>query len=300
MAHKMSLPLNNLIIIIMNKRLLRHLISLFLLVPLFSFGQTINVKGCVKDIHNQNISYVNIVSTQYKIGTATNDSGMFSINIDIEDTIKLTHIAFQAKKLPVKKLLETNIIILEEQNINIEDIAITSIKNYKQKELVGYRSLDRNGSFVLKPGNQLAVFINNIRKQVGFIESVSFQIKEKGKCNSMIRIRILEKDKKSFSPGRDLLKENYVIENQNLSKNNTINLSKSNIFFPIEGVFVVIEWVGIDNNCINKSYPIITANLSTKGNYLWYNYRDKDWSKASRPFKKDYYMTPNIYLTVYY
>lgn len=300
MAHKMSLPLNNLIIIIMNKRLLRHLISLFLLVPLFSFGQTINVKGCVKDIHNQNISYVNIVSTQYKIGTATNDSGMFSINIDIEDTIKLTHIAFQAKKLPVKKLLETNIIILEEQNINIEDIAITSIKNYKQKELVGYRSLDRNGSFVLKPGNQLAVFINNIRKQVGFIESVSFQIKEKGKCNSMIRIRILEKDKKSFSPGRDLLKENYVIENQNLSKNNTINLSKSNIFFPIEGVFVVIEWVGIDNNCINKSYPIITANLSTKGNYLWYNYRDKDWSKASRPLKKDYYMTPNIYLTVYY
>lgn len=278
----------------------RFLIFLFLITPIFLFGQKQIITGYVKDKYNNPLLYVNIVSTQYKIGTSTNDSGMFSINLDISDTIKFTHIAFSSKVIPVKKILQNNIIILEEENFYIEGVVIRPKSSYKQKEKVGYFSLDKNGSFILSPGNQLAVFINNTRKQTGFIESVSFQVKDKGKCNSRIRIRILEKEKNSFSPGKDLLTENYIIENNNLSHSNTINISKSNLYLPIEGIFVVIEWVGTDNNCIKKSYPIITANLSTHDNYLWYNYRDKEWSRAPRPIIKNNYMTPNISLTVYY
>jgi len=110
----------------------------------------------------------------------------------------------------------------------------------------------------------------------------------------------LEKEKNSLFPGKDLLTKNYIIDNNNLSRNNTINISESNVFLPIEGAFVVIEWIGTDENCNDKSYPIITANISTKENHLWYNFRDKQWSIAPRPVFNNNYMTPNVSLTVYY
>jgi hypothetical protein len=110
----------------------------------------------------------------------------------------------------------------------------------------------------------------------------------------------LEKEKNKFAPGKDLLTENYVIWNKDLLHRNTIKISKSNIFLPEEGVFVVIEWVGVDDNCIDKSYPIITANLRARENYLWYNYRDKEWSRSPRPVMNENFMTPNVFLTVYF
>jgi len=284
----------------MNQSLFRFIIFVFLIIPFFSFGQKQIISGYVRDKNNIPLSYVNIVSIQNRIGTTTNDTGYFSIKLDITDSIKFTHIAFSFKVVPVIELLQDNIILLDENDILLDEIVIRSRFGYKQKEMLGYYRKDKNGSFVLSPGNQLAVFIKNTKKRVAFIESVTFQIKDKGKCNSRIRIRILEKEINSFSPGKDLLTENYIIDKKHLSRNNTINISESNIFLPEEGAFVVIEWIGADDSCKDNSYPIITANISTKENHLWYNYRDKQWSRAPRPVFQNNYMTPNVSLIVYY
>jgi hypothetical protein len=284
----------------MNQTKFLFIILFFLIIPFLSFGQQHIISGYVRDKNNIPLPYVNIVSIQNRIGTSTNDSGFFSIKLDLSDSIQFSHIAFSSKVLPVLYVIKDSIILLVEDDYLIDEIVIRSRIRYKQKERLGYFSKDRSSSFILSPGNQLAVFINNTRKQVAFIESVTFQIKDKGKCNSRIRIRVLEKKPNSLFPGKDMLTENYIIDNKNLSRNNTINISESNIFLPIEGAFVVIEWVGTDDNCNDKSYPIITANISTKENNLWYNFRDKQWSRAPRPVFNNNYMTPNVSLTVYY
>lgn len=284
----------------MNQLRFRFYIFVFIIIPFLSFGQKKIISGYVVDKNNTPLSYVNIVSIQNKIGTTTNELGYYSLKLDISDSIKFTHIAFSSKVVPVIELIQENVIVLDEELFLIDEIVIRSRFGYKQKEKLGYYGKDRNGSFVLSPGNQLAVFINNTRRRVAFIESVTFQIKDKGKCNSKIRIRILEKETNNFSPGKDLLVENYIIDNKQLSRRNTINISESNIFLPEEGAFIVIEWVGADNNCEDNSYPIITANISTRENHLWYNYRDKQWSRAPRPVFQDNYMTPNVSIVVYY
>lgn len=284
----------------MNQLRFRFYIFVFIIIPFLSFGQKKIISGYVVDKNNTPLSYVNIVSIQNKIGTTTNELGYYSLKLDISDSIKFTHIAFSSKVVPVIELIQENVIVLDEELFLIDEIVIRSRFGYKQKEKLGYYGKDRNGSFVLSPGNQLAVFINNTRRRVAFIESVTFQIKDKGKCNSKIRIRILEKETNNFSPGKDLLVENYIIDNKQLSRRNTINISESNIFLPEEGAFIVIEWVGADSNCEDNSYPIITANISTRENHLWYNYRDKQWSRAPRPVFQDNYMTPNVSIVVYY
>ena len=284
----------------MNRSQFRFLILLCLIVPLFSFGQKEIVSGYVKDKNNNPLSYVNIVSCQYKIGTSTNDSGFFSIGFDKSDTVKFSHISFYSRVVPVNNILKDSVVVLEDREFSLDGVVVKPKNSYKQKEKIGFASVDKSGSFSLGPGNQLAIFIDNYRKKAAYIESVSFYVKDKGKCNSKIRIRILEKEKNKFAPGKDLLTENYVIRNKDLLHRNTINISKSNLFLPEEGVFVVIEWVGVDDNCIDKSYPIITANLRARENYLWYNYRDKEWSRAPRPVMNENFMTPNVFLTVYF
>jgi hypothetical protein len=284
----------------MDQLLFRFYFFVFIITPFFSFGQKQIISGYVVDKNKTPLSYVNIVSVQNKIGTTTNELGYYSIKLDISDSIKFTHIAFSSKVVPVIELIQDNVVVLDEEHFFIDEIVIRSRFGYKQKEKLGYYGKDRNGSFVLSPGNQLAVFISNTKRRLALIESVSFQVKDKGKCNSKIRIRILEKETNNFSPGKDLLVENYIIDNKQLSHRNTINISESNIFLPEKGAFIVIEWVGVDSYCEDNSFPIIAANISTKENHLWYNYRDKQWSRAPRPVFQDNYMTPNVSITVYY
>jgi len=153
----------------MNQTNFLFIIFIILINPSLSFGQQSIISGYVRDKNNAPLPYVNIVSVQNRIGTSTNDSGYFSMKLDLSDSIKLTHIAFSSKVIPVLVVLKDSIIILIEDDYQIDEIVIRSRISYKQKERLGYFSKDRNGSFILSPGNQLAVFINNTRKRVAFI-----------------------------------------------------------------------------------------------------------------------------------
>ncbi len=277
-----------------------RLVVIFLLFPFVVYCQKIKVSGYVIDTKGNPLQYVNVVSIGKKIGTVTDDHGFFTISADIKDSLKFSHIAFETRTISVNDIKSDTIILVEYSNV-IKEVVVRNFNSYLDKTKIGFFNKDNNGEFLLAPGNQIAVFIKNPRKKDALIKSITFKVKKRGKCNSKLRLRLLDNYKNMMHPGQDLLSDNYIIDNFSLQKSNTIDISKSKVFLPSNGIFIVIEWISNEPDCQKNSFPSIGANLSTKENLVWFNYRDRQWNKPDkRPLPNGNYMTPNIFLTVLY
>jgi len=145
-------------------------------------SQLLNVSGFVKDNDGNPLIYANIASMQKREGTRTDSQGHFSIKLDINDSLKISHISCESKIVPVKSIITNSTIILNISYKNLGDVVIKNNQPKIKPVKLGFYNKDRNGSLTCGPGNQIAVFISNPRKEEAFIKSVSFQIDKKGTC----------------------------------------------------------------------------------------------------------------------
>ncbi len=232
----------------------------------------------------------------------TNDRGEFQlININNDDTIKITNVAYYSKLIAVKALEKTDTIFLDEDIKELNEVIIRNIGSYKFDKDLGFLEFPNNAEFKLMPGSQMAIFIENPVKQEAWIKEVSFKIKQFGSCKNNIRIRLLQVDTLDNLPSIDLLTENLILKYSRLKKVNHVDVSKHKIILPSKGVFIVIEWVDLEGNCSKNSYTSISANMSFPKNLVWLNFHDKLWGHSNRPrLNNGNYMTPNISLKVAY
>lgn len=77
--------------------------------------------GVIKKQEGHPLAYTNIVSISKQTGTITDTNGIFVLNnLSLNNTIKITNIAFQPILIPVKDLLKTGIIFLKEKMLSLE------------------------------------------------------------------------------------------------------------------------------------------------------------------------------------
>jgi hypothetical protein len=112
--------------------------------------------------------------------------------------------------------------------------------------------------FTAKKGN----FIENRKKQIGWIKSVSYYIHPDGHPSTPFRTRIYDRDKNE-KPGEDLLNENIVVSAKE-SGWFTIEISDYNIPFPKEGAFVMMEWI----NSGEEFYFVQEVSINGKNGQL--------------------------------
>ncbi|MEO8819738.1 MAG: hypothetical protein ABI267_10200 [Ginsengibacter sp.] len=277
------------------------LIIILLLTPVCTLSQNI-IKCVVTNSKGVALPYTNIVSMKKNIGTITNEKGEFEIkNIADTDSIKISNVAFIPQVLGVKDLHAYENIILTDSIKKLEDIIIVNFNKFKNLQTIGFSNYSNNGEFKLQPGNQLATFVPNNFQRKGWIKGVYFKIKNFGKCKNDIRIRLLNVDITEFKPGIDILNENIILSTDDLKKTNYIDLTDYKIILPKKGVFIVIEWLYPDNDCIKNTYFSIAANLKMETNLVWLNFRDKHWEHSNRPkLPNGNFMTPNVGLKVAY
>jgi hypothetical protein len=276
-----------------------RLIFLFLFLPIFTFAQT-TVKGTVKDVRGNPLPFTNIVSIRYNKGTITNDKGKFEFNnIEVDDSVKITNIAYQPRIIAISDIISNGEIILKDSVKLLREVIVRNFNQFKNNIVLGYFKFSKNGEFKLEPGSQLAIFIDNPLKREGWIKNVKFSIKHFGKCKNGFRLRILQADSISLIPSLDILDESIVMKSSGLSKNNTVDLSSYKLIMPKEGVYVLLEWLNTDSDCNDNSYTSIAANLETPHNLVWLNFRDRKWGYSNRPrLPNGNFMTPNIGIEV--
>lgn len=280
---------------------MKFIVFALIIIPSLSFSQ-INIKGVVCNSKGAPLSFTNIVSVKKQNGTTTDEKGIFQLdNLDKNDTLKISNIAYYSKLVSVETLEKNDTIFLNENTKTLDEVIITNFGNFKTEQDLGFLNFKTNASFDLKPGGQIALFIENKMERIGWIKEVSFKAKTQGKCKCGIRVRLIQPDSSGRNPDLDLLNDNIIVNSNDLKRTNRINLSDYKILMPKNGVFVVLEWLYSKNDCDKNSFTNILGNMAVATDLVWFNYRDKNWQHNYRPrVPNGNFMTPNIGIKVAY
>ncbi len=279
---------------------MKYFVFILILVPTITISQT-EIKGAICNAKREPLPYTNIVTIKKQNGTTTDVNGEFLLsNLDKEDTLKISNIAYYSKLVSIKSFKKNDTIFLDDNIKLLSEVVIANFKMFNKEQDLGFLKYRNNASYDLKPGGQIAVFIENKTKRKGWIKEVSFKVNAQSKCKCSFRIRLLQFDPKEFKPSKDILNENVIINSTDIRKVNKKNLSDYKVLIPEDGVVVVLEWLYSEPNCEKKSYTQIIGNMSIPINITWFNNRDRNWSHYQPNMPNGNYMTPNIGVTVAY
>jgi hypothetical protein len=222
---------------------------IFLLISTgYSFGQTVLLKGRIMDAETKEpLQFATIEIHSLWTGTIANDNGVFELPADSQnhslDTVEFSYLGYAKTRISVADFhtSKDKIIFLKPSHVSLDEVVIMP-KKYKTAVL-GIadnkpESKQISNIFNSKIGN----FIPNDKHKIGWIKSVSFYMDAEGHPETPFRVRIYDLNKDKNCPGNDILNENLVVS---ASKSGwfTVDLTKYNLQFPIDGMFVIMEWI---------------------------------------------------------
>ena len=212
----------------------------------FCFGQSIVLKGEIKDFKTgENLPYATIEIFTLKTGTITDKNGIFHFEITPNnlayDTINFSYVGYETAKMSIAGFIQSEgIIRLKEKSVILGEIKVLPKKysivsvGIKDKKPLGMQYAN---VFSGNKGN----FIENSKKEKGWIKSVSYYIYPDGYPTTPFRVRVYDVNENK-KPGKDILNKNVVVSASGPGWF-TVDLSEYNIPFPGEGVFVMMEWI---------------------------------------------------------
>ena len=233
---------------------MRKLTLLILVVSNSIYSQ---FKGIVLDESNKPISYVNIWVENENIGTTSNEDGEFLINTTNEKILVFSAVGFETKKI---KISNNDKVVLQTAIYNLEEIVITKSKGSIEREI---------GNFKKSIGSHLSGSVpwiyakrfefDGVYKKTPFLKNAIVFTKSKIK-NAKFKLRIFSVMENGF-PGEDLLKEDIIVVVKSGKIKNVIDLTKFNIIFPDNGIFIAYEWMIIEENkYLYKSFSKESSN----------------------------------------
>lgn len=211
----------------------------------YGFGQENVLKGRVIDQQSkQPIVYSTIEIKARKTGTYSDSSGAFSIKTeDFSDTLEINSLGYKMQKHLAGDFRDSIIIIeLKPHIFKLQEVVVVP---RKVKTI-------RLGTIARKPwkfqvanifGGQYGTYIKNEIQKTGYVRAVSFYIAEVGFPDAPFRIRIYAKDQENQCPGKDLLHESVIVSNPDGEGWFSVDISDYGIEFPMEGMYVMMEWV---------------------------------------------------------
>lgn len=188
--------------------------------------------------NNKPISYANIKFLKSKKGTFSDEKGIFLISNNEIDSLLISVLGFEDKVLSVSKIKDT--IFLIPKTITLKEITLSN-----KKAEYGYFKKTRK--FIRSVLNRVIVAMyipnNNIDNQE-YITTLHYRIKKYGTKPSIVRPHLYSVNKKNGNPNKELLNNNIIVDVEDKNNILSIDISKMNIIFPKDGIFVALEWVG--------------------------------------------------------
>jgi hypothetical protein len=284
-------------------QLLRHSFVLLLISSPFYLNAQTTLRAFIFSRNKVPLPLTNIVSMHSKKGTMTDDIGQFIFSTNQNtDTLKISNVSYRSLLVPINSITDNDTIFMEENVNKLNDVIVRkrNLLLFKIEKQLGNFTYSKHGEFVLDPGVEVAVFINNPLHENAFIKEIYFGLKHKSDKRANIRIRLFEINETTGEPGEDLLTENVIINDDHLRFKNHFDLSKYKILMPINGLIAALEFISSATNPTQEKTSV-SANLNINTNTVWLNYRDRKWSHNNIPAQADgMYMTPDIGLRVFY
>jgi hypothetical protein len=230
---------------------------LFIFKTSISFGQ---IKAKVVDANTLlPIPFVNIWIENTSIGTTANANGEFLIDNPIGQTIVLSSVGYESTKIKITEIQP--LIKLNSKIVELKEIIISSKKG-KTKTVIG-KFDDSEISYYYAANNNPEIKarffpFDSLLLKTPFLNKIKFRIYSEIK-NAKFNIRLYSADS-TGKPSYNLYEQNLIGIVKKGVNNLEIDLSKLNIKFPEEGLFVSYEWLIIKENEYKTSLPIPNSN----------------------------------------
>lgn len=250
------------------------LLNCFLVVSLSA-----QVKGIIRAAStNKAIPFALIFTPNFKVGTYSDTSGAFKLDVKPVDTIIIKHIGYQEVKILASTISTQNTVYLEEVKYTLEEYSVVANKTKKRVKLKQESQLCSCMGYSTKVGMWLMEEEKNIQQLTG----VRLFITNTGLPKTPFRIMIkdgLEKDSKMIIP--------YYIAGKTNSGNSWVEVIFKEPINAKPPLFVEIEWIKAPSYVYKRGNSnqecfgmcIGLSKNSTKNN-IWLNSNEMGWTQV--------------------
>jgi hypothetical protein len=205
-------------------------------------GQTLSISGVVmKSGTSEVLPFVTVAVKNASRGTVTDAKGGFTTETKAGDTLIVSSVGF--KTIQLVSAHSSGTIYLEEEAEVLNEVLVSASRRTKKVNLGNIKEK----TFLATGGaNQYAKLFLNESGVEGILESITFdfqpEAKKYGRYMTAIMIRVYKNE--NGRPGSDILLEKVIVPIKENQKEAVIDLSKFNITFVQEGLFVGFDFIG--------------------------------------------------------
>lgn len=245
---------------------------------IFTCSISAQIKGIVKDsLTGKPIPFVNIWVQNENIGATSEENGTFFINTTengkhlIFSTLgfeKKIIKASEAKEVKLKSIAYSLDEVVISKSIGTKEIEIGKSKN----EI--YQAFD-NGP---KIDTKFFPYFSSYKK-TKYLKQVSIYTDSRIE-NAIIKIHFYGVDSNGF-PSEELLEKDFVVTVKKGTRINRFDVTKFNLRFPKNGLFIGFEKLMIENNKTEKVITDLNTNTTqiqkTYFPFVLYNYVEREF-----------------------
>lgn len=251
---------------------------LFLALILVGFSLSAQIKGVVKDsLTGKPISFVNIWVENENIGSTSEENGTFFINTTTNGKkLIFSTLGYEKKIIKASQVAE---VYLKPTSYSLDEVVISksigtkSVEIGKTKNEI-YQAFDNGPKIDTKFFPYLASY-----KKTRYLKQVSIYTDSRIE-DAIIKIHFYTVDSNGF-PTEELLDKDLVVTVKKGTRTNWFDLTKLNLKFPKNGLFVGFEKLLIEKNKTEKSITDLNTNITqiqkTYYPFILYNYVEREF-----------------------
>jgi hypothetical protein len=222
------------------------ILSLFLSLPLGA--QTFVIGQVVDAAIKEPLPYVNIGLLNKNIGTVSDETGYFELEVNTEqnsrDTLRFSMIGFETKSYTLNDFINQNEIevYLTEKSTALDEVILSSKRKKYQTKILGNKTTSKAlyAAFTSnKLGNEMG-FIVRARKHPMILKKFNISLVENDYGPIKFRLNIY--DVLNGLPNKTLLTDNLFIETEESSGIVSLDLTPYEIIID-QDFFIAIEWI---------------------------------------------------------
>jgi len=222
------------------------ILSLFLSLPLGA--QTFVIGQVIDAATKEPLPYVNIGLLNKNIGTVSDETGYFELEVNTEqnirDTLRFSMIGFETKSYTLNDFINQNEIevYLTEKSTALDEVILSSKRKNYQTKILGNKTTSKAlyAAFTSnKLGNEMG-FIVRARKHPMILKKFNISLVENDYGPIKFRLNIY--DVLNGLPNKTLLADNLFIETEESSGIVSLDLTPYEIILD-QDFFIAIEWI---------------------------------------------------------
>ena len=222
------------------------ILSLFL--SLHIGAQTFVIGQVIDAARKEPLPYVNIGLLNKNIGTVSDETGYFELEVNTEqnsrDTLRFSMIGFETKSYTLNDFINQNEIevFLTEKSTALDEVILSSKRKNYQTKILGNKTTSKAlyAAFTSnKLGNEIG-FIVRARKHPMILKKFNISLVENDYGPIKFRLNIY--DVLNGLPNKTLLADNIFVETEESSGIVSLDLTSFEIILD-KDFFIAIEWI---------------------------------------------------------